>query len=741
MAEKNASHYLITAVREGDEERVREIINTYGLSFLPGWSDGYTLLRDALKYQNRDVAKLLLFRGCKTNTKRRTTETPLHFATKQCDIEIIQMLLDRGADVNAMNINYTRPIHIAVRHKQIEIVELLINFKADLNADNRFNETPLLLAIKTGSEEIARLLLKKGASARDTGTRTKTTLHCAAERGYLKIVQRLIQRGANVNSVCPKHYTPLHLAIKNGHQDVVKLLLECKSNETSIDTEFDGKTILSFAVEKGDLVIVDYILLRSPDLNNKSNRKALKVALDNCASMIVNSLLQYGFTLLPEHANNSKLLHKAIQNGYLKILEGLFKSSIDDNILRSSTSINDLMLLHLAIKYRQWEIAKLLISYGADVNARDTTGKTPILYAIENVDLETIKLLLNNEVDVEDNRKLLHLAVKQNRRDMVEVLLEHGVRVNARDKYGATALHYTVLNKHAELPRSRHDNDPDINVKEEIARLLLSRGANANARTTRDMTVLHAATYIGNVKIVEALLEYNVDVNSTDEDDKTALHLAAKYGNEVICQMLLSRGASVNAKQEDGRAALHIATQKGHEKIVEVLLKFGARVNCKSRIGTTLLHVAAEKDYLEIAKLFIKFGAKIDSQNCYGVTPLHIASKFGHIEIVKVLLDHGADITIRTRTGWTAIDFAMAGSDYFYSKCSDDSEDDCSYCVHEHILEILNCYVIQLKTAELYRKHQDLLLLNNCEEEIARLKSGRLDANVSFFNILTNGIS
>jgi ankyrin repeat protein len=139
--------------------------------------------------------------------------------------------------------------------------------------------------------------------------------------------------------------------------------------------------------------------------------------------------------------NNCKLLHAAVEKGYLKIVEELLKYGADVNMLYNSTSGKVYMPLHVATKNKQEEVAKLLISYGADVNVQDETGKVPIFYAIENVDLKITKLLLTNKADVKDNPELPYTAVKKECREIVEVLLQYSSDVNVSDKYGRTALH------------------------------------------------------------------------------------------------------------------------------------------------------------------------------------------------------------------------------------------------------------------------------------------------------------
>jgi ankyrin repeat protein len=265
-------------------------------------------------------------------------------------------------------------------------------------------------------------------------------------------------------------------------------------------------------------------------VNNKSNRSTLNVAVHGSGKeygKIVENLLQYGFTVSPEDVNDCKLLHAAVEKGYLKIVEELFKYGTDVNMLGKSTSGKGYMPLHVAAKNKQEEVAKLLINYGADVNAQDETGKTPIFYASQNADLNITKLLLNNDANVKDNPELLNIAVFSECTETVEVLLEHGADVNTSDKRGRTALHFTALGEDREFFEFLYHKDPDINVREEIAKLLLSRGANVNAETKYGVTTLHTATHEGYANVVEALLEHNADVNCTVKCGITLLLLSS----------------------------------------------------------------------------------------------------------------------------------------------------------------------------------------------------------------------
>jgi ankyrin repeat protein len=264
--------------------------------------------------------------------------------------------------------------------------------------------------------------------------------------------------------------------------------------------------------------------------------------------LIIDNLLQYGFTVTPEDVNNCELLHAAVEKGYLKVVEEFLKYGIDVNMLYKR-KYRSYTLLHVATKTKQEEVAKLLISYGADVNAQDKTGKTAIFYAAENADLKIAKLLLNNKANIQDYPEILYDAVMKGCRKIVKVLLQHGADVNTRDEGGRTALHFSARGEDIGFHGGEYVDD---NVKGEIAKLLVSVGADVNAESDTGITALHIAAEQGWVKLIEAILECNADVNCKTDIDTTPLHIAAEDGYPECVEFLLQVGASVDSRDKCG---------------------------------------------------------------------------------------------------------------------------------------------------------------------------------------------
>ena len=121
---------------------------------------------------------------------------------------------------------------------------------------------------------------------------------------------------------------------------------------------------------------------------------------------------------------------------------------------------------------------KLLID-GAEVNAKDKDGETPLHRVVEGAALynapeflEVVKLLIDNgaEVNAENNdgETPLILAAQQDTRSAAEVeklLIDNGAEVNAKDKDGNTPLHFAAVFGAAELVKWLIDNGAEVNAE------------------------------------------------------------------------------------------------------------------------------------------------------------------------------------------------------------------------------------------------------------------------------------
>jgi ankyrin repeat protein len=152
--------------------------------------------------------------------------------------------------------------------------------------------------------------------------------------------------------------------------------------------------------------------------------------------------------------------------------------------------------------------------------------------------------------------------------------------------------------------------DPSVDLAEaakfgntDLVKDILDEGVDVNIKTKYGSGALADATCNGQVEAVRLLLERGADVNQTSSSGWTALMCAIALGREVILDMLLSHWPDVNARTEEGLTALMLAVRKNSTGIVRELLARGADPFVEDVYGRTALGIAEKHHRVEIARL------------------------------------------------------------------------------------------------------------------------------------------
>jgi ankyrin repeat protein len=112
----------------------------------------------------------------------------------------------------------------------------------------------------------------------------------------------------------------------------------------------------------------------------------------------------------------------------------------------------------------------------------------------------------------------------------------------------------------------------------EIVELLLERGAAVNARNSSGATPLHDAALAGRLAVIEILLRHGAEIDARDRDaGATPLHQAASWGRREAVELLIAKGAAVDLRNKAGVSPLQAAMQNGHTETADCLRSHGAK--------------------------------------------------------------------------------------------------------------------------------------------------------------------
>ncbi|KAL7060302.1 hypothetical protein AAHC03_09376 [Spirometra sp. Aus1] len=324
----------------------------------------------------------------------------------------------------------------------------------------------------------------------------------------------------------------------------------------------------------------------------------------------------------------------ALKNGHSKHLTNGVAETNDLNKVDS----RGYTAIHWACHYRRLTEMKKLLDAGAMLSHPNKDGNTALHLAAQVGFVEGAEELLlrgadPEAIDLSGCTPLIQACQKK------------------QEAEGYTALHYAII------------NGLDSSVS-----LLLSKGADANAVGRNGYRAAHIAAARGRVSALRLLLNHGADCTSRNWLGYTPLHLSAARGYEGTTKLLLDTIGDVNCRDYVGSTPLLLACQHNKEKVAKLLLEHGAQIELTNKHGKTALQAATANGSVNLVQLLLQHGANVDRADNYGTTPLHIASKLQNDELTYLLLNFGASVYTKQERGRTPYEmYVSSGRGYFLS--------------------------------------------------------------------------
>lgn len=285
-----------------------------------------------------------------------------------------------------------------------------------------------------------------------------------------------------------------------------------------------------------------------------------------------------------------------------------------------------------------------LICAGANARGRRNgcNGRTLLSLAAESGNQAVLSTLLDAAPDPDLNTTSgqsewspLHYAAESGHEDVAKMLISKGANVECVDRHQRSPLHIAIGGGYHEL-----------------AQQLLSRGASPNAQDAKGNAPLHIASRLGYDSIVDLLLRTGAEVTAKDKSGDSPLQLAVAHNHLISTTTLLRAGANCRARNVAGYAALDLAACKGHVHILGELLRHGADANSSEDHGVTALHGAARCNQPAAVGVLVEAGANVEARiSQSGLRPLHLAAGRDSHDAVLALLRCGAEINAQDSSG------------------------------------------------------------------------------------------
>ncbi|RFU30781.1 hypothetical protein B7463_g5552, partial [Scytalidium lignicola] len=664
--------WFITFMRKDYKNGVQALIKKEADLNVTVGRNGMKALHIAASNGNGAILGLLLAGGVNVMSRTENGETALHLAAEKGFKDICGVLIEKGADLNAKTLReHDTALHLAAGNGHLKVASLLLEKGANINEQNKSRCTALFKAVEWGRQEMALLLSKKGADIMIKGQvrgDEQTALFPAAATGCCAIVKLLVETGIEINEESLSS-TPLSEAAENGHEAVAQQLID-EGADLKWRHPDNQKTLLSLAAEGGHKDMLEWLVRKGLDVDATAHYEnwfrgtatALQFAAVVDDREMVKVLIKAGADLGIGRDEGTSPLQLAAQYGRDSVVEFLLEAGGDVN----ESDNRGWTALHRAARDGRDTTVSLLIGKGADINARASDGQTalhvvsqevkdvwraPPVSKIERV----LQILLEHGACIEARdcagRTPLFIAVSNNYRVISCILLNGGAHtctMSGQDQTGRMYPNMDQLLKATQLWRDQGDYQL-ISEREAHSHYLSFSNDDSDWPYLRnsDDNELQAAKS-RTEDLLRLLFEVAAYILAEAEPTGRRLVKAAKEGYITVVSMLLAKEADGSIRRKYKRSALRAAAGAGHEEIVRAFHNSGVKIKPGKSYTRLALDKAASNGHASIVRFLLENGAKVDTamydDEEVRWTPLLRAAAQGHQDVVQILLDGGANI-------------------------------------------------------------------------------------------------
>jgi ankyrin repeat protein len=491
--------------------------------------DMSSTLREACDHGQAKVAALLIEYGADIERKSGDSQSPLTTAASAGSLETMKVLLAAGAALYdaERGVNILRTLVVGEKPKNV-IDYVLVRL---LDTDHLIHACKEVPAYMRAWQEDTKFVLHV-----DTMQSSERLLADLAALGAQRSIELLLENSADMVEV--KHPV-LQAAAYFQSYDVLFELLPMVVIPKPFPSEYQSPV---------------YALLEGLMPVNEVDRFHKSLC---CEAWAADSFQRYQGYGQADKKCTCDDARNAASDAIIKLVQ------IDESHICTSVGI-----LHLASYLGMPKVVQVCLELGVEINQHHDSFGSALIAAIEGGSSEVVTLLLQRQIDVNTASSELGAPLY--------------LACTTRNTGWRCLVDHTTPTAGTALSRACQSRD------REMAEVLLQHGAKVNVLIPGKGTPMHVACEKRDEELLKLLLTYGADVDIISPDLGAALHVACKSQDFGLVKILLQHGANVNVFSPDHGTPLHAAcTGKSGDAIIQLLLKHGADVNSKGGKGET----------------------------------------------------------------------------------------------------------------------------------------------------------
>ena len=651
---------LHVACMNGNLNLVRTLIHDYNADLNDKDSFGRTSFIWALEKRRDKVMQILIseFRCDPTNIKGLFDVSPLHVACMNGNLSLIRTLIrDYNADSNDKDSSGKTPFVLALENERDKVMLALIGeFRCDpTNIKDRYGVSPLHVACMNGNLSLVRTLIRDyHADLNDKDslgccTSFRWALEKRRDEVMLVLISEFGYDPTNIKGL--SGVSPLHVACKKGNLCLVRTLI-CDYHADLNDEDSFGKAPFALALENERdevmLALISEFGCDPTNIKGRSGVSPLNVACKKGNLSLVRTLIRdYHADLNDKDSLGGIPFIWTLENKGDEVMLALISEfGCDPTNIKGRSGVSP---LHVACKKGNLSLIRTLIhDYHADINDKDSSGKTPLTLALENERDETMLALISEfgcdptNIKGEDGVSPLHVACKKGNLSLVRTLIRgYHADLNDEDIFGKTPLTLALESE-----------------RDEVMLVLISEFGYDPSKIKQSLLLV--AYKKGNFGLLKTLV-YDYPINLKDKDC-LSFKMALESERDEIALRLFDYGYDPKAKDEHGSSLLHIACEKGRLSVARTLiLNQHLELHDQDSDGNTPLALAVEKGWDEVVLPLVReFDYNPATKGSNGRSLLHSAALGGGSTLFKVLIeDYHCDLNALDNSDNTPLTLAM----------------------------------------------------------------------------------